>query len=99
MTQEELKTCLGQLLVDLRMNWGYNYSDRLHEVLMLCDRIVEDTSQIENLVYSELQGDYDGRVFRNSEMYGYLSEDGITKEVRSYLKQNLTHPEYCEIFD
>ena len=99
MTQEELKTCLGQLLLDLRGNWGYAYKSRLDEALNLCSLIEEDTSDVEWKIEMELEGDYDGRIFRGSSFYGYSSEEGTTDEVKEYLNDILTHPEYCEILN
>lgn len=99
MTQEELKTCLGQLLLDLRGNWGYDYSSRLNEALNLCSLIEEDTSDVERKIFEELEDTYDGRTFRSASFYGYSSEEGITDEVKEYLNNILTHPEYCEILN
>lgn len=100
MNQEELKTCLGQLLLDLRMNWAYSYSDRLELAKELCLMIEIDTSDILNQIQSELNdGDYDGRCFRNVTLYGYSSEEGTSEEVKKWLNTNLTHPELCEILD
>jgi len=99
MTQEELKTCLGQLLLDLRGNWGYDYKSRLNEALNLCNLIEEDTLDVEWRIESELGGDCDGRIFRGSSFYGYVSEEGTTDEVKEWLRDVLTHPEYCEILN
>lgn len=97
MTQEELKTCLGQLLLDLRGNWGYAYESRLKEALNFCSLIEDDTSDVEWRIESELEGDYDGRIFRDGDFYGYSSEEGTTDGVKKYLRGVLTHPEYCEL--
>lgn len=99
MTQEELKTCLGQLLLDLRGNWGYAYNSRLNEALNLCSLIEEDTSDVERKIFEELQDPYDGRTFRSASFYDYSSEEGTTDEVKKYLRGVLTHPEYCEILN
>lgn len=99
MNQEELKTCLGQLLLDLRGNWAFNYSDRLYTALELCDKIEYDTSDIERRIHDELEGDFDGRIFRGALFYGYSSEEGITEEVKKWLENNLSFPEYCSIIE
>lgn len=97
MTQEELKTCLGQLLSDLRGNWAYDYHSRMQTALGLCSQIDEDTTDVENRIEREMEGDYDGRIFRNGDFYGYSSDEGTTEEVKKWLENNLTHPEYCSV--
>jgi hypothetical protein len=98
MTQEELKTCLGQLLLDLRGNWAYNYSDRLEEARWLCDQIEDYTDDVVDSIDSELErGYYDGRIFKSCSFYGYKSDEGSTEAVKKWLIRNLTHPEYCEL--
>ena len=97
MSQEELKTCLGQLLLDLRGNWAFDYCSRLQSASILCDQIDEDTSDVEQRIESEMEGDYDGRIFRNGDFYGYSSEEGTTEEVKKWLERNLSHPEYCNL--
>ena len=99
MTQEELKTCLGQLLLDLRGNWAFDYQDRLHEAQNLCSLIEDPTDDIERKVEEQLEGDYDGRTFRRTSFYGYSSEEGSTDEVKQWLRRSLSHPEHCELLD
>lgn len=100
MTQEELKTCLGQLLVDLRGNWAYEYSDRMDEALDLCSQIEDYTEDIVSTINEELEeGDYDGRCFRSCSFYDYKSNEGITDNVKQWLEVNLTHPEYCSVLE
>lgn len=100
MGQEELKTCLGALLLDLRGNWAYDYSERLYEALELCNLIEEDTTDIESNVKAELEyGDYDGRIFRDCNFYGYKSEEGMTTAVKEWCELNLSHPEYNSPFE
>lgn len=97
-SQEEFKTALGQLLLDLRGNWAYGYTDRMEKAVELCRQIEDDTSDVEECVDAELcDYDFDGRIFKQCNFYGYQSEDGNTEDVRTYLKENLTHPEYCPI--
>ena len=98
-TQEELKVALGQLLLDLRGNWAYDYYERLEEASALCSLIDDDTSDVENSVTHEQSGEgyVDGRIFRGDSFYGYISEEGTTDRVKTYLESNLTHPEYCEV--
>ena len=97
MNQEELKTCLGQLLSDLRGNWAYEYYDRLIKAEELCNLIEEDTSVIESKIEYQKEGDYEGRTFKNVSFYNYFSEDGSTAKVKEWLQNNLTHPEYCDV--
>lgn len=99
MKQEELKTCLGQLLLDLRGNWAFDYSDRLVEALDLCNSIEDDTNDVEECISREFEGDYDGRIFRGCSFYGYISEEGTTDKVKEWLRNNLSHPEYCNLLD
>jgi len=100
MTQEELKTCLGQLLLDLRGNWAYGYEDRMKTALVLCSKIELDTSDIQSIISNEIEeGDYDGRCFRGCSYYQYKSDKGTTEEVKEWLKFNLSNPEYCELLD
>lgn len=99
MTQEELKTCLGQLLNDLRGNWAYDYSNRLNKAMDLCNQIEDFTGDIERKIEEELDGDCDGRTFRGASFYGYSSEEGTTEEVKKWLENNLSHPEYCSVLD
>ena len=97
MTQEELKTCLGQLLLDLRGNWAFYYSDRLNKAYELCNQINDFTEDVKRKIEQELEGDYDGRTFRSASFYGYASDEGITEEVKKWLEDNLSHPEYCSV--
>lgn len=99
MTQEELKTCLGQLLLDLRGNWAFDYQDRLYEAQNLCSLIEDYTDDIERKIEEQLEGDYDGRTFRGASFYGYSSKEGETEEVKQYLRRNLSHPEHCELLE
>lgn len=100
MNQEELKTCLGQLLSDLRGNWAYEYSERMNKALELCYQIEDYTDDIVSTIDTELNdGDYDGRCFKKCSFYGYFSDEGTTDEVKKWLQINLTHPEYCSVLD
>jgi hypothetical protein len=99
MTQEELKTCLGQLLLDLRGNWAFDYYSRLKTALQLCNQIECDTSDIEYKIDIEMEGDYDGRIFRGCSLYGYSSEEGTTDDVKKWLENNLTYPENCSVLE
>ena len=97
MNQEELKTCLGMLLSDLRGNWAYEYYDRLVKAEELCNLIEDDTSIIESKIDYQKQGDYEGRTFKSVSLYNYHSEEGSTENVKEWLRNNLTHPEYCTV--
>lgn len=100
MTQEELKTCLGQLLLDLRGNWAYGYIDRITTALELCAQIEDWTEDIVQVGNEEIEdGDYDGRCFRDCSFYGYSSEEGSTEEVKQWLKHALSHPEHCQLLE
>lgn len=98
MNQEELKTCLGQLMLDLRANWAYDYEERLHAAKELCNLIEDDTSRIESLIDEQLEDDWrDGRVFRNEQFYGYSSV--VNDTVVKYLRDTLSHPDMCSLLD
>lgn len=99
MEQEELKTCLGQLLSDLRSDWSYMYYDRLKTALNLCNNIQDNTIDIECKIDEEINDFYgcDGRTFRSLKMYNYSSKEGITERVKEWLNNNLNHPEYCDV--
>lgn len=100
MTQEELKTCLGQLLLDLRGNWADGYYDRMDYAEDLCNQIDDDTQDVSYRIYQERNNDSpDGRTFRGCSFYGYKSEEGNTEEVRTWLKYHLSYPENCELLD
>ena len=99
MTQEELKTCLGQLLNDLRCNWAYDYSNRLNKAMDLCNQIQDFTEDVKRKIEQELEEPFDGRTFRGASFYGYSSEEGVTEEVKKWLENNLSHPEYCSVLD
>ena len=38
MNSEELKTAIGHLLLDLRGNWGWDYKERLEELMGLLSK-------------------------------------------------------------
>jgi hypothetical protein len=109
MNVEELKTAIGHLQLDLRGNWGWNYKDRLEELIDLLNRLrqyaVEDPKdydlevndfEINDLIKTtqgEIDEPSDGRIFRGGYLYGYESEEGRTQEVYDYLQSVLSHPE------
>ena len=99
-TQEELKTALGQLLLDLRGNWAYEYYERLEEATELCNWIDDFTDDVEaSIDLEESSMHVDGRIFRGDSFYGYKSEAGSTVRVKQYLETVLTHPEYCDVIN
>lgn len=107
--QEELKTAIGHLLLDLRGNWGWDYKPRLEELIDLLNQLkvyAVDNPKDHDLEVNHFEIDStievaqgeidepgDGRIFRNGYLYGYESELGRTKQVYDYLQQILTYPE------
>jgi hypothetical protein len=107
--EEELKTAIGHLQLDLRGNWGWDYKERLEELIELLNKLrayaVEDTKdfdlevsnfEIDNLVETtqgEIDDPSDGRIFRGGWLYGYESEEGRTQQVYDYLQMVLSYPE------
>jgi len=113
MNAEELKTSIGHLQLDLRGNWGWDYKERLEELIDLLNKLrnyalenpkdfdldVNDF-EINNLIETaqiEIDDPFDGRIFRGAWLYGYESEEGRTQEVYDYLQSVLSHPEYNNI--
>lgn len=95
MNQEELKTAIGHLQLDLRGNWGWDYKERLEELISLLSRL-EDDGESNSLIATaqgEIDDPSDGRIFRGGYLYGYESEEGRTQEVYDYLQNVLSYPE------
>lgn len=113
LTIEELKTSIGHLQLDLRGNWGWDYKERLEELIYLLNQLriyaVSDPKdfdkevnefEINDLIKTaqdEIDEPTDGRIFRGGWLYGYESEEGRTQEVYDYLQTVLSHPEYNNI--
>jgi len=109
MNVEELKTAIGHLQLDLRGNWGWDYKERLEELIDLLNQLrsyaVENPKdfdlevndfEINNLIgtaQDEIEEPTDGRIFRGGWLYGYESEEGRTQQVYDYLKNVLSYPE------
>jgi len=109
MNVEELKTAIGHLQLDLRGNWGWDYRERLEELIDLLNQLrkyaVEKPKdfdlevndfEINSLIgtaQSEIDVPSDGRIFRGGWLYGYESEEGRTQQVYDYLKNVLSYPE------
>ncbi len=109
MNVEELKTSIGHLQLDLRGNWGWDYKERLEELIDLLNQLksyaVENPKdfdlevndfEINNLIETtqgEIDDPSDGRIFRGGYLYGYESEEGRTQEVYDYLQNVLSYPE------
>ena len=104
MNKEELKTVIGSLMSDLRVNWAYDYTERMRLLIELLNELKsvepELESRCDNLI-SHTEGEIadpdDGRTFRGAFLYGYESEEGCTRQVHTYLERVLTHPEYNNI--
>jgi hypothetical protein len=112
-SEEELKTAIGHLQLDLRGNWGWDYKERLEELIDLLNQLkiyaVPDPKdydlevndfEINSLIgtaQGEIEDPSDGRIFRGGYLYGYESEEGRTQEVYDYLEGALSHPEYNNI--
>lgn len=113
LTIEELKTSIGHLQLDLRGNWGWDYKERLEDLIYLLNQLriyaVSDPKdfdkevnefEINDLIKTaqdEIDEPTDGRIFRGGWLYGYESEEGRTQEVYDYLQNVLSHPEYNNI--
>ena len=109
MNVEELKTAIGHLQLDLRGNWGWDYKERLEELIDLLNQLktysVEDPKdydlevndfEINGLIgtaQGEIDDPSDGRIFRGGYLYGYESEEGRTQDVYDYLQRVLSYPE------
>ena len=109
MNVEELKTAIGHLQLDLRGNWGWDYTERLEELIELLNQLktysVEDPKdydlevndfEINSLIKTaqgEIDDPSDGRIFRGGYLYGYESEEGRTSDVYDYLQRVLSYPE------
>ena len=109
MNVEELKTAIGHLQLDLRGNWGWDYKERLEELIDLLNQLksyaVENPKDFDlevndfeiNSLIGTTQGEIDdpsdGRIFRGGYLYGYESEEGRTQEVYDYLQNVLSYPE------
>jgi hypothetical protein len=102
MNVEELKTAIGHLLLDLRGNWGWDYKERLEELMSLLSQLLsnsEMSSECGDIVslmataQGEIDDPSDGRIFRGGYLYGYESEEGRTQEVYDYLQSVLSYPE------
>jgi hypothetical protein len=109
MNVEELKTAIGHLQLDLRGNWGWDYRERLEELIDLLNQLrnyaVENSKDFDlevndfeiNSLIETAQGEIDdpsdGRIFRGGYLYGYESEQGRTQEVYDYLNNVLSYPE------
>ena len=112
-SEEELKTSIGHLQLDLRGNWGWDYKERLEELIDLLNQLksyaVPDPKdydlevndfEINSLIgtaQGEIEDPSDGRIFRGGYLYGYESEQGRTQDVYDYLEGALSHPEYNNI--
>jgi hypothetical protein len=107
--EEELKTAIGHLQLDLRGNWGWDYEERLEELIDLLNQlrayVVENPKdhdleindfEINSLIgtaQGEIDDPSDGRIFRGGWLYGYESEEGRTQQVYDYLQMVLSYPE------
>ena len=109
MNVEELKTAIGHLQLDLRGNWGWDYTERLEELIELLNKLkiysVPDPKdydlevndfEIDGLIRTaqgEIDDPSDGRIFRGGYLYGYESEEGRTSDVYDYLQRVLSYPD------
>jgi hypothetical protein len=101
-SDEELKTSIGHLMLDLRGSWSWYYKERsligISLIKELLKRNPSEPSLLEDLELFEAQSvlyyEYvDGRVFRdNGILYGYSSENGRTERVHEFLKGFLLSP-------
>ena len=102
MNSEELKTAIGHLLLDLRGNWGWDYKERLEELMSLLSQLLSNSNMASEsgdiislmaTAQGEIDDPSDGRIFRGGYLYGYESEEGRTQEVYDYLQNVLSYPE------
>ena len=102
MNQEELKTAIGHLQLDLRGNWGWDYKERLEELMRLLSQLLSNSNMVSESgdiislmlkAQGEIDEPSDGRIFRGGYLYGYESEEGRTQEVYDYLQNVLSYPE------
>lgn len=97
---EELKTIIGHIMLDLRGSWANQYLDRMHLVsnalikLLAADPKKWQYKSDLEIVEDEISDPCDGRIFSNCFLYGYSSEEGKTRKVWKFLKENLSYPEY-----
>jgi hypothetical protein len=105
-SQEELKTFVGLLMLDLRGSWYENdeariesLEDALHYISF--EDVDEDQSVLDLIDLCEdclkeiiPAGDYDGRIFRGEFLYGYCSQEGLTSKVKKELEVIMNYPEY-----
>jgi len=93
-SKEELKTAIGHLQLDLRGNWGWDYTERLEELIRLLGHLQDDgVNDLISKAQGEIEDPSDGRIFRGRYLYGYESEEGRTQEVYDYLNNVLSYPE------
>jgi len=112
-TFEENLTYAGQMMLDLRSNWAFDYSDRIEYVINVLEsakKIAEENGDIDtvtnitediNLASEELSGEYgrDGRNFRNqANYYDYKTYDGLTERVAKELIEDATYPENFDFY-
>ncbi len=88
-SKEELKTAIGHLQLDLRGNWGWDYKERLEELISLLNLLDNEDGEVYSLIATaqgEIDDPSDGRIFRGGYLYGYESEEGRTQEVMTIYK-------------
>lgn len=105
-TLEELKTYCGLMMLDLRGNWGYQYTERieyLNDMLSLIvihpDASKEDKTSAQEDIRIGIEeiedGEFDGRVYRDcANYYGYQSREGLTDKIFKELSTDMTYPQY-----
>lgn len=102
MNSEELKTAIGHLLLDLRGNWGWDYKERLEELMGLLSKLLGNSNMVSEsgdiislmaTAQGEIDDPSDGRIFRGDYLYGYSSDEGRTQDVYDYLQRVLSYPE------
>ena len=111
-TLEENLTYAGQMMLDLRGNWAYEYKERMEYVIDVLESalvqakeikpgLVESIKQDIDLTKEELNdGCWDGRIFRDSSnFYGYSSDEGSTYRIKKELYEDATYPESIVILE
>jgi len=98
-TEEEYKTALGQLLVDIAGDWNTLYLERLELANNLSAKIHPLAKDVRELIRENKKELYEGRIFDMCNIYGYISHHGNTNSVRRWLKKIFLNPQNCKILN
>lgn len=102
---EELKTLIGQLMINMVAAWGYEYDARLKTIesalkILIKRSVFKYKYQREldkvNVLIIISPRDIDGREFKASTLYRYKSKTGATRRVLDILKKTFKVPDQFE---